>query len=98
MHLREFQQHIEAIYGIRDRQRGTDGTFRWLVEEVGELARALRDGDRAAAALEIADVLAWTVSVASLCGVDVEEAASRYAPVCPKCHHAPCTCAADPSR
>ena len=58
MHLREFQQRIEVIYGPRDRQRGKDGTFRWLVEEVGELARAMRDGDRQAAHVEISDVLA----------------------------------------
>ncbi len=44
MHLREFQSRVSAIYGARDRERGQDGTFRWLVEEVGELARALRDG------------------------------------------------------
>jgi len=96
VHLREFQQRIEVIYGPRDRQRGKDGTFRWLVEEVGELARAMRDGDRQAAHVEISDVLAWTVSVASLCGVDVEQAASRYARVCPKCHHTPCECAPEP--
>lgn len=96
MHLHEFQQSIEAVYGIRDRQRGKDGTFRWLVEEIGELARAMRDGDPEAARIEVSDVLAWTVSIASLCGVDVEQAAARYARVCPKCHHAPCECAAEP--
>ncbi len=94
MHLREFQKTIEVIYGARDRQRGKDGTFRWLVEEVGELARAMRDGDPEALREEISDVLAWTASVASLCSVDVEQAVARYAHTCPKCHHAPCTCAA----
>lgn len=93
MHLREFQRSIETIYGERDRRRGQDGTFRWLVEEVGELARALRDADPRALREEVADVLAWTVSVATLCGVDVEAAAARYAERCPKCGHAPCTCA-----
>lgn len=94
MHLGEFQHSIDTIYGARDRRRGKDGTFRWLVEEVGELARAMRDGEPQALREEISDVLAWTASVASLCGVDVEEAAARYAQTCPKCHHAPCTCAA----
>ena len=42
---------------------------------------------------EIADVLAWTVSVASLSGVDVEAAAARYAQRCPKCGQVPCACA-----
>lgn len=96
MTLREFQSVIEATYGARDRARGRDATFRWLVEEVGELARAIRDNGPAALRDEVADVLAWTVSVASLCGVDVEAAAARYADGCPKCHARPCRCA-DPA-
>jgi NTP pyrophosphatase (non-canonical NTP hydrolase) len=90
--LREFQEAIEATYGSRDRGRGLDGTFRWLVEEVGELARAIRDNHPQRLAEEIGDVLAWTVTVASLCGVDVERAATRYATGCPKCRVSPCVC------
>jgi NTP pyrophosphatase (non-canonical NTP hydrolase) len=97
VHLREFQRRIELIYGERDRRRGLDGTFRWLVEEVGELARALRDGTPASLREEVADVLAWTTSLASLCGVDIEQAASRYADCCPKCGGVPCGCAFDPA-
>jgi len=96
VHLREFQRSIEAIYGARDRGRGKDGTFRWLIEEVGELARAMRDGDPETLRAEVSDVLAWTVSVASLCGVDVEQAAARYALGCPKCRQAPCACTGEP--
>ena len=92
MHLREFQQIIEATYGHRDRARGKDGTFRWLAEEVGELARAVRTGEPAALGEEFSDVLAWTVSLATLCGVDAEDAVSRYAAGCPKCHQRPCAC------
>ncbi|MDR7485418.1 MAG: MazG nucleotide pyrophosphohydrolase domain-containing protein [Armatimonadota bacterium] len=96
MTLREFQQRIEMTYGARDRARGLDATFGWLVEEVGELARALREGDRARIEAEIGDVLAWAVTVASLCGVDATRAAARYAAGCPKCGASPCTCGADP--
>ncbi len=96
MHLREFQSRVTAIYGARDRERGRDGTFRWLVEEVGELARALRDGTPESLREEVSDVLAWTASVATLCGVDLEQAAARYAHACPKCHHLPCACARTP--
>ena len=92
MTLREFQTVTNATYGARDRARGTDQAFRWLVEEVGELARALRDGAPEQVEAELADVLAWTVTVASLCGVDAERAALRYANGCPKCHRQPCTC------
>jgi NTP pyrophosphatase (non-canonical NTP hydrolase) len=67
-----------------------------LVEEVGELARALRDGDAPSLREEVSDVLAWTASVATLVGVDLEQAAGRYAQVCPKCHHIPCACTVGP--
>ncbi len=97
MHLREFQSRVSAIYGARDRERGQDGTFRWLVEEVGELARALRDGSPESLREEVSDVLAWTTSVATLCGVDIEQAAARYAHECPKCQQLPCACARAPS-
>jgi len=62
------------------------------VEEVGELARALRDGDRLRLEDEVGDVLAWTTTVASLCGIDASRAASRYAAGCPKCRVSPCAC------
>lgn len=96
MTLREFQDAIEATYGVRDRDRGLDATFRWLIEEVGELARAIRDGDRRRLEEEVGDVLAWTTTVASLCGVDVDLAAERYAAGCPKCGVSPCRCESAP--
>jgi len=92
MDFAEFQQQIEATYGARDRRRGLDGTFRRLVEEVGELARALRRRDLHALEAEIGDVLAWTVSVAALAGADAGRAADRYAAGCPKCGATPCRC------
>jgi len=96
MHLRVFQEQIDALYGERDRRRGVDATFRWLAEEVGELARALRGGDPQALREEVSDVLAWTLSVATLMGVDAEAAASRYAAGCPKCGRIPCACPEPP--
>ncbi len=92
MHIREFQQQIERIYFEKDRARGLDADFRWFVEEVGELARALRHGDRAHRAEEFADVLAWLSTMASICKIDLEEAAQKYANGCPKCAHTPCAC------
>lgn len=96
MHLRELQAVIQATYGERDRSRGRDGTFRWLAEEIGELARAVRTGDAPALHEEFSDVLAWTVSLATLCGIDAESAAARYADGCPKCHSIPCVCPGEP--
>jgi NTP pyrophosphatase (non-canonical NTP hydrolase) len=92
MHLAEFQELMRRTYLERDTQRGIDGTFRRLVEEVGELARALRHEDSRARREELSDVLAWLVSVANQAGVDVEAAVARYADGCPKCGRIPCTC------
>lgn len=92
MTLREFQEHIDKTYGQRDCARGADATFRRLVEEVGELARALRDGDRGRLEEEFGDVLAWTVTLASLAGIDAHRAASRYEAGCPRCGATPCVC------
>jgi NTP pyrophosphatase (non-canonical NTP hydrolase) len=89
------QDVVRRTYLARDAERGVDGTFRWFVEEVGELARALRDGDAAALEHEVGDCLAWLCSVASLAGVDLEQAARRYADGCPRCRSLPCEC---PSR
>ena len=44
MTLREFQALIREMYHDKDAARGVEGTFMWLVEEVGELASALRGG------------------------------------------------------
>jgi NTP pyrophosphatase (non-canonical NTP hydrolase) len=90
--LRGFQRRIDAIYGARDAARGPDRTFLWFVEEVGELSRALRGGDPASLREEVADVLAWLATVASLAGVDLAAAATRYADGCPRCRATPCAC------
>ena len=98
MTLREFQERIRTVYGARDSARGTGGTFLWFAEEVGELAEAVRLGDARSTAEELADVLAWLVSLANLEGVDVETAVtSKYGAGCPCCGGTPCSCQ-DPSR
>lgn len=93
--LSEFQARIRALYGARDAERGLFETFAWLVEEVGELSRALRRGDRANLETEFADVAAWLVSVANLAGVDVGECVDRLYTAnggCPRCGLTPCGC------
>jgi NTP pyrophosphatase (non-canonical NTP hydrolase) len=90
--LAELQGRIEATFGERDRARGVDGTFRWWVEEVGEVAKALRHRDPAELEHELGDALAWLVSVANALGVDLDRAVARFADGCPRCHHSPCTC------
>jgi len=92
MEIRDLQETMRATYETRDAARGRDATFRWLTEEVGELARALRTGDRANLEHEFGDVLAWLTSLANLEGVDLEQAAARYALGCPRCGLSPCRC------
>jgi len=88
----EFQERLRRTYEARDRARGRDATFLWLVEEVGELSRAVRRGDPANLRHEFSDALAWLVSLATLEGVDMEKAAARYAKGCPRCGKSPCRC------
>ena len=92
MDLREFQQTIRRTYHERDAGRGIGKTFMWFTEEVGELAQAIRKGDRAAQEHELADALAWLTTVANLCEIDLSEAAKRYAAGCPRCRAIPCAC------
>ena len=92
MTLGEFQRQIEAIYYKRDSERGLGGTFMWFVEEVGELSTALRGKDKEALEDEFADVLAWLMTLASISGVEMEEAVRKYGEGCPACHRTPCGC------
>lgn len=90
--LAGFQQMMVDTYGERDRARGLPATVAWLAEELGELAQAVRKGDRAAQVHEVGDVLAWLASLAAQLGIDLDEAAARYAAGCPRCGTRPCTC------
>jgi NTP pyrophosphatase (non-canonical NTP hydrolase) len=94
MELSDFQEQMRGTYMARDSARGRDATFRWLTEEVGELARALRTQDRENLEHEFGDVLAWLASLANLQGISLETAVARYADGCPKCHRSPCECPA----
>jgi NTP pyrophosphatase (non-canonical NTP hydrolase) len=88
----EFQEQVRVLYGERDSARGLARTFAWFTEECGELSRAVFRGDRANQMEEFADVLAWLASLADQAGIDLEEAAQRYARGCPRCDASPCAC------
>jgi NTP pyrophosphatase (non-canonical NTP hydrolase) len=91
--LAQLQDVIERTYGDRDRARGVPSTVAWLAEELGELAQAVRKGDRADQVHEFADVLAWVASLANQMGIDLAGAVDRYATGCPRCGALPCRCA-----
>jgi NTP pyrophosphatase (non-canonical NTP hydrolase) len=91
--LTDFQRLIRDMYLEKDLARGVDGTFMWLIEEVGELAAALRDGDREQQIEEFADVLAWLTTIANVVDVDLGAAVARkYGSGCPGCGQLVCIC------
>lgn len=84
---------MKCLYFERDKGRGLDGTYNWLLEEVAELGQELKGNDRPATEKEFADVIAWLASLANLLGIDLEKAAlSKYPHKCPKCQSSPCQC------
>ena len=92
MDLAAFQDTMARTYGERDRSRGLAASVAWLVEEVGELAQAVRKGDGDAQRHEVGDVLAWLASITEQLGLSLEDAAARYADGCPRCGAIPCRC------
>ena len=92
MDIREFQDLMDRTYRARDTERGVPSTVAWLAEEVGELAKASRKGTFEEQVHEAGDVLAWLASLANQLGVDLDDAASRFAGGCPRCSETPCTC------
>ena len=84
---------MKQLYFERDKARGINGTFNWLVEEVAELGEELKGINREATEKEFADVLAWLASLANIMGIDLEKAAlAKYPNKCPKCQASPCKC------
>ena len=91
--LADLQALIRKMYFEKDQARGVEGTFLWLMEEIGELATALRSGTHEERLGEFADVLAWLTTIANVAGVDLTEAiAKKYGSGCPGCSKFICTC------
>ena len=91
--FRGFQQLIRDMYLEKDMARGVDGTFMWLMEEIGELASCLRNGTHEERLGEFADVVAWLTTIANVAGVDLDEAIrKKYGSGCPGCQQFICTC------
>lgn len=91
--IRGFQDLIRKMYFEKDARRGVPGTFMWLMEEVGELATALRDGSDEELRGEFADVIAWLTTIANVKGIDLTDAlAEKYGSGCPGCGNYICTC------
>jgi NTP pyrophosphatase (non-canonical NTP hydrolase) len=95
MKISEFQNLMRDLYIHQDSKRGLKSTFIWLVEEIGELASLLKDDnlDKQKISEELADIIAWTSSLANLLNIDLETAlVEKYPNKCKKCNSFPCRC------
>ncbi len=93
MHILKFQEMMKTLYFHRDSERGVQGTYEWLKDEIVELGEALKGIDKEATEKEFADALAWLASLANLLDIDLEKAAlNKYQHKCPKCQKSPCRC------
>lgn len=91
--LSDFQNLIREMYYEKDAKRGPEATFLWLMEEVGELAGAVRSGSKEEREGEFADVLAWVTTIANILDIDLTEAiAKKYGDGCPGCGRYACEC------
>lgn len=68
------QDELAARFAARDRESGASFLALVLMEEVGELAEAVRRGERGHAQKECADVAFMAFSIANVLGVDLEQA------------------------
>ncbi len=89
----DLQRHIHRMYFEKDVARGIEGTFMWLMEEIGELSSALRSDDKQNLAEEFADVVAWLTTIANVAEVDLNAALqAKYGSGCPGCARLVCEC------
>ena len=95
MRISDFQILIRTLYYKKDFKRGIRNTFIWLVEEVGELANLLKEKELRVKKIseELADIIAWSISIANLLDIDLEKALlEKYPNQCNKCGKSPCQC------
>ena len=74
MTILEFQNFIRDKFYEPDSKRGTPATFLWFMEEIGELASALAEGNAEDKEDEFADVVAWLFTLANINDIDMTEA------------------------
>ena len=100
--LKEWSEHLSKLYGERNAQSGIDNVIARLLKEAVEIlslqiaashTHMPSDELENEFALELSDVLAWTLGAANLLQVDLEKAIrERYEIACPDCREPDCTC------
>lgn len=95
MRISEFQKLMKDLYFLKDKERGLYRTFIWLVEEIGELADNLNKEELEIPQIsaELADIIAWTSSLANILNIDLEKSLQqKYPNKCVECNSNPCQC------
>ncbi len=84
---------MAKLYLDKDLKRGLEKTVLKLVEEVGELSEAVLLQNKNKITEEIVDIIAWTLSIANILEINVEEDfMKKYPNSYPKCKKNPCSC------
>jgi len=95
MRISEFQKLIKDLYFLKDKERGLYRTFIWLVEEIGELADNINKEvlEIPQISAELADIIAWTTSLANILNIDLEKSLQqKYPNNCDDCNSNSCEC------
>ncbi len=91
--MKAAQELMRELYYERDKARDFSITLLKVVKEMGELANAMIIKNKTKQEEELADVLAWLLSIANLLEIDAEKAFyEKYPMNCRKCQTKPCTC------
>jgi len=100
--LKDWCNHLDTVYGAKNKERGVEITLNRLFKEVGEIlslqmmiAKEEQSLDEIEKefALELADCLAWTIAISNFLGLNLGKAVSnRFGSGCWKCGRIPCNC------
>ncbi len=94
MELKDAQNLVRNIYLKRDKERGLERTLLRTFQELAELSDAVhKEKPMQDIEEEVADVLAWVISIANLLDIDLGHALiSKYNNACSRCGRNPCEC------
>ena len=100
--LKQWCESLAALYGRRNKEKGIENVLNRLFKEVSELsslplkvpfAKLDLDEIEKEFALELSDVLAWTIATANALELDLEKAVwDRFGNGCRKCRQPQCIC------
>ncbi len=99
--IKDWQKHLDELYGQNNRERGVADTFDRLFTEIAEVHHILAGSSIGRTAqeiereygMEIADVTAWVFAVSIILNVDLEKGVrALYKRGCPYCKGNPCGC------